>query len=200
MRALRFILAAGLLCMYARPAAAVPILLNSSFESGTFSEWDVDQGPVSLLDVSDRHPHTGDFAARFGGANLGAGLEDSISQTIDTSVGQLYAIHFWLMAAAPGCTPAFLYCLDNDWTVQWNGMRVASHQQQQPFAYTEYSFMVPAAAPRSTLSFSMANGSGFYYLDDVSVDAVPEASSWILLATGLVGVVLMRRRRAAARG
>ena len=52
-----------------------------------------------------------------------------------------------------------------------------------PARYHQESFdiasdvVVQAAAPRSTLSFSMANGSGFYYLDDVSVDAVPEASS-----------------------
>jgi len=73
-----------------------------------------------------------------------------------------------------------------------------------PFGYTQFTFNGLAAPTSSTaLQFGFFNELGFWYLDDVSVEAsaagAPEALSTLWLAlpfAGTIGARLLRRRTA----
>ncbi len=58
------------------------------------------------------------------------------------------------------------------------------------FAFTEI-----ASGPSTTLQFDFRDDPGFLFLDAVSVSAVPESASLLLVGVGLGGVWLARRRR-----
>jgi hypothetical protein len=180
-----------LLFLVARRADASSLLLNGGFETGTFANWTVTPGTISSLTVSTAAPESGLYAANFGGADLGGGNRDTISQTFATIAGGVYAVDFWLRNDLLSCT---LTCAANDFFVSWNGTTILSRASAPSFPYTEFSFLELATGPTSTLTFSGANEPGFYRLDDVSVSAVPEPASLMLVGGGL-GLLLARRRR-----
>jgi hypothetical protein len=193
---LRFAVVLGLLSAPAATANAAPIVLADGFETGTLAGWTTTPGFVSLFGVGPVHPHAGEFAAYFGGVNDGL-HEDTISQSLATP-GQSYVVNFWLTQEGPACDfeHGNFDCLLNDFRVSWNGARILDLVSAAPFGYTEFSLLVQATGPISTLSFVGANEPGFYRLDDVSVSVseVPEPASLTLLGGGLALLVESRRR------
>lgn len=187
------------------PGARANSILNGGFETGHFDDWTAVPAPEdSMFFVNGSNSHSGRYAAWFGAV---APVDETITQTIDTVAGDIYAIDFWV---AHGATD-----WSNDFNVYWDGTPILTIVNANSFGYTEYSFLETAVGPISTLQFGARDILSFYYLDDVSVTlsptspslldetpqspaTIPEPLSLTILGSGLG--LLARRRRTQAQG
>jgi hypothetical protein len=171
--------------MAGRAFAAPITITNAGFETGDFTgRTTTPAASGSLFGVSTANPHSGSFAAFFGGTSTG--FYDSISQTLTTTLGSLITVSFWL---ANNGGP------NNNFQALWDGNVLFSLLNSVPFAYTLESFNVTAAGSSSLLTFRSYQVPAFFYLDDISANTVPEPATLTLTAFGLAGVAARLRRR-----
>jgi hypothetical protein len=195
-----YILAFGLLTP--RPASATSIVVNGDFETGTFAGWTTqpEQVGVSVFGVSASHVHAGLYAAFFAGEAAGFDEGDTIFQTLPTTAGQTYLVDLWLeMDIAPPFCPVVSTannCDAEGFRAYWNGVPILTLASLSQFNYREYTFLLTATGPSSTIRFTASNTPGFWRLDDVSVTATPEPTSLLLLGSGVLTALRWRGRRA----
>jgi hypothetical protein len=167
------------------------LVSNGSFENTSTvagSGWTVSgptlgEGIDYYIDTVQGDAHTG--SKSFAGGAVGA--EAFLTQTIATTPGANYNIHFWMSNFGGFADGTAL-------DVFWNGVSVLSLTDILGFSYHEFVIDPIATGPLTTLSFGFRNDSGFLNIDDVSVRAVPEPSLAWLLAAGAVVAVVRRRR------
>jgi hypothetical protein len=160
------------------------LIQNGGFEEGDFTGW-THSGNLDHTEVRPAYKHDGNFGAMLGPINP----DGILSQAVATSIGQKYALSYWLFS--DGKTASHFST-----TV---GGRVFFDQSDIPFQpYTEYTFDFIASSTSTMLQFGFFHTRGFLGLDDISVvavKAIPEPETTGLLALGLMGIVLTRRRK-----
>ena len=174
--------------------AEANLVVNPGFETGSYSGWTLSGDTRFDFITSDpSNVHSGTYAAQF----AGLGADAIVSQDIATTVGDQYAVSFWLKSDGYG---------PSDFTASFGGQVGFTATALPVTPYIQYSGIVTATSLTSALEFSARNDAEFYYLDDVSVmdlgpaTAAPEPST---LLGGSLGVALAlgyarRRRRARA--
>ena len=164
-------------CILVTPSFADELVANGGFESGNFSSWTTTPASSGTdFGVNGNNPHSGTKDAFFAATGQ---YDDSIMQTLPTVKDQSYKIDFYLAHAN--------YDAHADFTASWDGNTILSLVNSNFFYYTKYSFTEVATSASTTLQFSGRESVSFIYLDDVSVQSIPEPSTLVLLSAGVFG-------------
>lgn len=141
----------------------------------------------------------GNFVASDGGYQTAA-----LTQSVNLLAGQTYTLSFWWAAAQQS---GFSGATTDGWVVSLGGNQIYQttdvtnpSQGSTPWAKVSVTFKATVSGSQ-TLSF-LARGtpSGvppFSLLDNVSLFAVPEPSSWGMMGVGLLGLGMVGLRRRA---
>lgn len=191
-------LTALVLMGFAGTAHGANLVTNPGFETGDFTGYTV---TGALASVDSGVGHTGNYAGSFGEIPPAF---DTLSQTLSTQAGVQYNLSFFAQ------TPEFGQSSSgqpNTLRVFFGGVQVSpTINVPDNAAYEQFSYLVTATSNSSVLEFMLNNQFDYTQLDDISVtqvtaSTVPEPSSIVSLATGLLSSGLMlnvRRRRLAA--
>ncbi len=214
------LLAASLLGGAATAHASTVLVVDPSgfggFESGAASDWNA--GTSSGLTAMTTVPVTGNFSiisndpgSAFSGANYGQAVGNLTTdweyiglQNLAVANGALITVSAEVYANTPADAFGISYGT--------HGITFASNTPMQyynfttsdttPGGYVPVTFTFTATSSNLDLYFGFLDGSGSpIYIDNVSVsyddgESVPEPVSLALLGAGVLGLGLIRRRRA----
>jgi len=119
-----------------------------------------------------------------------------VTQTLSTTMGALYELKFHVGSATDNM---FFFQSTVDLSIN-GGTRVSFTNPSAPANMLDWKlFMVPFTATSTTTNLTFFNGSAqnnfLSGLDNVSITAVPEPSSLLLIVVGLTAGVVARHRR-----
>lgn len=165
-------------------ALAVNLVSNGGFETGDFTAWSTQGATNNLFQVSSVTPHTGSYSVLFAELEVD---DDEIYQTVPTANGQQYTLDFWVYNIGLG---------DDGMHVEWEGNTVFNlNPLDIPLeSWLQYSLPLTATMDGSELRLGGFDVPLGFYVDDISLTAVPEPSSLLLAATALLALVFRRRR------
>ena len=138
-------------------------MTNGSFETGDYTGWTLGGNYKPLSYGAQIYINTGAESGKFAAALGSVGSDGTLSQNVQTTAGQHYAVSFWL--ANNGSGP-------NDFTVTWNGQTELALANKSAQGYTQYSFTATGTAGTSHLEFDARQDPSHWSLDNVSVVAV----------------------------
>ncbi len=200
---------AAALLLTAAPSKAA-IITNGGFETGSFAGWTVvtpagDDHPqvVVQYNQSSNYP-TGVFGeivpnptpGNFWGAYFVSDLKvESISQSIILNPGKTYQISYELYSPANGKKNPFDALLQSN----TNGnLSPIFNAKSEPTAWTTYNALFTAGAGPYTFSLNFSPGgstSADFLIDDITITAVPEASTWAMMILGFLGLGFIAYRK-----
>lgn len=191
-------------------AANAAIVSNGDFESGTFTgSWSVGGLVGSSAQVVIKNNSNADYPVGAFGEPIPVGpgggqyvayfstdtSVQTISQTIALTAGQLYSFSFNLYSPVNGQHNPNNAKIEGG--VDGATLGPFSATPFGPGWVTEYTTFV-ASGNSATLTFTYtgqgSTGSDFA-LDDVSIAAIPEASTWAMMILGFAGIGFMAYRR-----
>lgn len=169
------------------------LVKNCGFETGDFSGWTGTTTTNRFSGVDSSSPYQGNYEAYLGAQ----GTPTTLSQSLLTTLGQVYTINFALMNDTDGDPTS-----PNYFSLNFGNILLFSETNVVASDYRLLSFQGIATGSSTTLSFSSLNTEGDFSLDNVSVVAspaaatTPEPSGFLLAGSGVLGLFGLAKRRA----
>ncbi|MGA7198937.1 MAG: PEP-CTERM sorting domain-containing protein [Roseiarcus sp.] len=168
--------------------SAANLLVNGSFETGDFTGW-TEGGNFSYTTVE---PNSFGYGAEQGNYYVyegPIGSDGTLSQTFSDMPGATLLISGWI--AGNGTIPS-------DVNYIFDGVTVFTLNPVPSQGYVNYTATVRATG-LDTFTVGFRNDPSFDALDNFSVTAVPEASTWAMMVLGFAGLGFagFRARRTA---
>jgi hypothetical protein len=133
------------------------LIVNGGFETGDFSGW-THTGDLSYTGVDSSVPvHSGIYAAYFGPTG-GLGF---ISQSVNTTPGQSYALSLWLDHPYTGDT-------GTEYRVQIGGTTVDDQRDMGNMPYTQFTYTYTATSTTTVIQLGFLEPPAYFYVDDIS--------------------------------
>lgn len=169
-------------------AAAQNLVQNGSFETRDFTSW-TGTGNTTFNGVycpgsSGAGVVAGDCAGFFGPV----GSVGGISQTLATIIGKSYTFSFWVVSDGAS---------NNTFAALIGGNSVYS-ETNVGTTKSQHAVNFLATSNSTSIGFNIRNDPGFTFVDDVQFTVTPEPSTYLLMASGLVLIGVMARRRRAS--
>jgi len=154
--------------------AKANLVSNGNFATGNFSGWTL-SGDSSGDYISET---SGVYSAAL---TTNAPDEGYISQTLATTVGQVYLVSFLL--AGDGATP-------NSFSASLGGPSLTNVGDTLPSG-TSYSYDFTASSTATSLQFSYSDAPGYFYLTNISVTALTNTPEPSTAVAGIGALMLM---------
>ena len=171
---------AALACtVFCASANAANVLVNPGFETGTLSPWFANGGVPT---VSNADPHSGTFSA----AALGS---DSIRQNFaPVATSDITEVSVWIKR------PPFQF---NQYSFYYSDNTSSTHLiQGNSSNYDQFNLTSNLTLGKSLNGFSIFGTSpGPSFMDDFTIDVIPEPSGALVVLTVLAGAAVHPRRR-----
>jgi hypothetical protein len=189
MTRLRLVLSCAVAAFVLPNIASADLVFNGGFESGDFTGWILSGNPIrGIVDMAN--PHSGQFAADLTALDSQSFME----QFLATTPGAMYDLTYFLDVSKPFTSGTVV-----EFLAQVNGVTVFDQTNIPPQPYTRYSFPFIATGISTDLKFGFRYDAGAFFLDDISVNAVPEPSSlWLGLVVTAFAIVVVRRQPPAS--
>ena len=168
-------------------ATLVNLIANGGFETGDFTDWTLANSQYTY--VTSGGCYDGNYCYFNGEYPAGS----TLSQTVDTNVGDMYTLSFWVAESSYGYSPGYQFIVSSS----ASATPLLTLDDTPDFAYTQFTEEFTAISTTTTISFAGYNLPGGTSMDDVSLvdDTIPapEPSSWRLIALGGAFVLIAKR-------
>jgi len=157
------------------PTLGQNLVVNGGFETGDLTGW-TQGGDLSQTyydQATTVNPHSGNYALEIGAI----GDEYEVYQNITTVPGETYQIQFWL--ANGGAPP-------DNFTASFGSTTLLHLDGVSAQGYTEYTYDIAATSSSTELLFEARQDPSFWYLDDVSVEAISGVDPMVVPGTSNV--------------
>ena len=154
------------------------IVLNGSFETGDFTDWELATNGEFEGTFVDSDNGVTDLSAQSGNYFVALGQQGSvgyISQTLPTFANQSYLLSLWFYSAAIVNSHGHpVSNTPNQFEVSWNGNALFNEVNVPPITgWTNMQYFVTATGPQTVLQFGGRDDRFWLGLDNISVWPVP---------------------------